>query len=79
MPCDPRYTTLAASPKLVISGISGRFRGLWSTIFGYRVDFNDMLPPVHDSSGIAKTRDFGHFWPFSWAIVHGFRVPGGFR
>ena len=28
MPRDPRYMTLAASSKLVISGISGRFRGL---------------------------------------------------
>ena len=36
-------------------------------------------PPVHDSSGIVKTHDFAHFWPFSWAIVHGFQVPGGFR
>ena len=36
-------------------------------------------PPVHDSSGVIKTCDFAHFWPFSWAIVHGFRVPGGFR
>ena len=24
-------------------------------------------PPVHDSSGIVKTRDFGHFAPFSWS------------
>ena len=30
------------------------------------------LTPVHESSGILKTRDFEHFWPFSWAIVHGF-------
>ena len=36
-------------------------------------------PPVHDYSGIVKTRDFSHFWPLSWAIVHGFRVPGEFR
>ena len=26
MPCDPRYMTLAASSKLVISSISSRFR-----------------------------------------------------
>ena len=38
MPREPRYMTLAASTKLVISGI---------------------------------------FWPFSWAIVLGFRVEGG--
>ena len=37
------------------------------------------VPPIHDTSGIIKTRDFGHFWPFSWAIVHGFRVLRGFR
>ena len=34
MPRDPRYTTLAASSKLVISCISGRFRGLQSMFLG---------------------------------------------
>ena len=72
MPRDPRYTTLAASSKLVISSISGRFRGLQSTFLGSREDFGAPRPPVHDSSGIVLTRDFKHFWPFSWAIVHGF-------
>ena len=28
MACDPRYTTQAVPSKLVISGISARFRGL---------------------------------------------------
>ena len=28
LPCNPRYTTLAASTKLVFSSISCRFRGL---------------------------------------------------
>ena len=79
MPRDPWYTTLTAWTKLVIWGISGRFRGLQSTIFGSREDFDDPWPLVHDSNGMVKTRDFGHFWPFSWAIVHGFWVPGGFR
>ena len=79
MPCDPRYTTLTASSKLVISGISGRFRGLQSMVFGSREDFDASCPPVHDSRGIVKTRDFGHFWQFSWVIVHGFWIPGGFR
>ena len=36
-------------------------------------------PLVQDASGIVKTRDFEHFWPFLWAIVHGFLVLGEFR
>ena len=79
MPRDPLYRTLAASSKLVISSIPGHFRGLQSTVFGSREDFDAPSPPVHDSSGIIKTRDFEHFWPFSWAIVRGLWVPGGFR
>ena len=39
-PRDPRYTTLAASSKLMILSIFGRFRGLYSTIFGSREDFD---------------------------------------
>ena len=76
---DPWYMTLGATSKLVILGISGRFRGLKSTIVRSRQDFDAPCPPIHDSSGIVKTCDFEHFWPFSWAIVHGFRVPGGFQ
>ena len=64
MPCYPRYTILAASSKLVISGISGRFRGLQSMIFGSREDFDALCPPVPVSSGIIKTRDFGHLGRF---------------
>ena len=26
-----------------------------------------------------KTHDFGHFWPFSWAIAHSFWLQGGFN
>ena len=36
MPCDPLYTTIEASEKLVISAIFGRFRGLEPTICGPR-------------------------------------------
>ena len=42
MPCDPQYTTLAARAKLVISSISGRFRGLYPMIFGSWEDFVDL-------------------------------------
>ena len=34
MPCDPRYTTIEASAKCVISTIFYRFCGLPSTICG---------------------------------------------
>ena len=27
-------------------------------------------PPLHDYRGSGKTRDFGHFLPFSWVITH---------
>ena len=40
MPRDPRYTNLEASSKLMISGISGLFRGLQSTFLGSREDFD---------------------------------------
>ena len=40
MPRDTRDTTLVASSKLMISDISGRFRGLKSTIFVSREDFD---------------------------------------
>ena len=36
-------------------------------------------PRGHDYNGIIKTRDFAYFWLFSWAILHRFWVPGGFR
>ena len=70
MPRDPRYTTVAASSKLVISTIlvvfvSPRFSGPG------RISM-PRDPPLHDYSGIVKTHDFEHLWPFSLAIVHGF-------
>ena len=40
MPCDPVYTNLAGSAKLVISTIPGCFHGLELTIFGSREDFD---------------------------------------
>jgi hypothetical protein len=40
MPRDPRYMTLAASSKLVISGLFGLFRGLLSTVYGFLDDFD---------------------------------------
>ena len=40
MPSDPRYKTLATSSKLVLSGISVRFRELQSTFLGSREDFD---------------------------------------
>ena len=40
MPCDPKYTTIEGSAKLVFSSISGCFRGLEPTIFGSREDFD---------------------------------------
>ena len=33
----------------------------------------------HDFHEIVKTRDFGNFWPFSWAIAHVFGVQVGFK
>ena len=80
MPRDPRYTTQAASAKLMISAISAVF-------VGYNPQFSApwrILVPCDTryttlASGIGKTRDFGHFWPFSWVTTHSFQVPGGFR
>ena len=61
MPADLWYTTLAALAKLMISAVSGRFRGLGPTIFGSREDFDALGTPIHDSSDIGETRDIGHF------------------
>ena len=33
-----------------------------------------LTPDAPDCSGIVKTRDLEHFWPFSWAIVHSFQI-----
>ena len=40
MPCDPRYTTLDRSAKLVFLAISGRFRWLEPMIFESRDNFD---------------------------------------
>jgi hypothetical protein len=34
--------------------------------------FNGPWALEHDSGDIVKTRDFGHFWPFSWSIANFF-------
>ena len=70
MPCDPLYTTIEAPTKLLISAIFGRFCGLEPTICGPRRISMHCDPPVHDYRDIGKTRDFGHFSPYSWAITH---------
>ena len=44
MACDPRYTTLALTSKLLFLGISGRFRVLQSMVFGSREDFDTRDP-----------------------------------
>ena len=51
----------------------------YSSRFGVRVELND--PGPHNTSFIKsyKTRDFGHFWPFSWAIAHRFGVRAEFK
>ena len=36
-------------------------------------------PPVQGNFKFEKTREFCHFWPFSWAIAHGFWLPGRFQ
>ena len=35
--------------------------------------------PWYTTLVASPKRDFRHFWPFSWAILHVFWVPGGFR
>ena len=76
---DPRYPTLAASSKLVLSGISIRFRELQSTFLGSREDFDAPGPPVQNSSGIVKTRAFQAFLAVFVGYSPCFWGPGGFR
>ena len=73
MPSDPWYTTLATSAKLMLSAISAVF-------VGYNPQFSGpgrilvSCDPRYTTlaSGIGKTRDFGHFWLFSWVTTHVF-------
>ena len=65
--------------KLVISGISGRFRVLLHTGLGSDVDLNGPGPSHMIFTKTYKTLDFSHFRPFSWAIAHGFGVRRGFK
>ena len=73
MPCDPKYTTIEGSAKLVFSAISRLFSWVITHDFESQEDFDALRPPVHNSRGIGKTRDFGHFWPFLCVIAHDFR------
>ena len=36
-------------------------------------------PRVRENWDVLKTRQFGHFWPFSWAIEHSFWVRTRFQ
>ena len=33
-------------------------------------------PPVYGNLEVVKIREFCHFWPFSWVILHCFFTPG---
>ena len=63
----------------MIQAISGRFRGLYHTVLGSGVDLNGSDPVTRVSYNRKKIRDSDHFWPFSWAIAHGFGVRGGLK
>ena len=54
MPCDPLYTTIEASAKLVISAIFCRFHGLHPTFCGPGRILMPYDPPLHDCRGIGK-------------------------
>ena len=76
MPRDPRYTTLPASSKLVIRAFLAVFVGYSPRFSGPGRISMPRDPPVHDSSGIVKTRDFAHFWLFSLGYSPTFLGPG---
>ena len=76
---DPVTRVSRNRKKLVIQAIFGRFRGLKHIVLGSRVDLNGLGPRNTSFTKSEKPRDFGHFWPFSWAIAHGFGVRGGFK
>ena len=70
MHCDPLYTTIEASTKLVISAVFWCFVGynprfVVPGVFSMHGD-----PPLHDYRGIDKTHNFSPFLPFSWVITH---------
>ena len=69
---DPPYTVIWKSTKLVNFVISCSFHGLLRTVLGSGDYFNGPWPLVHGNLEVDKTREFCHFWTFSWAIAHCF-------
>ena len=75
---DPWYTPIEQSPKHVVSVTTGHIRGPYRTIFRPGDDSRGSSHPVHEYREILKNRSFEQFWPFLWAITHGFGVLEGF-
>ena len=65
MPCDPRYTTIEASTKLVILAIFGRFRGLYNPRFvvpgGFRFTVTPRCTTNEASAKFVISTIFGRF------------------
>ena len=55
------------------------FMGNSTQFFWLRDDFDGSCPPVHENWDDVKTRRFGHFWLFSWAIAHSFWLQRHFQ
>ena len=73
-PRDPRYTVIWKSTKLVNFVISTIFMGYSIRLLAPVTIYTACDPPVQGNLEVDKTREFCHFWPFSWAVSHGFGI-----
>jgi hypothetical protein len=71
-----QYIFERCDQKLIIFAFLGRFHELLPTVLGFRGDLQGRWHSVHFLEGWPKTHPFCVLGPFSWAIVHSFRVLG---
>ena len=48
------------------------FVGYSTQVFWLRGRLQRLVPRLHETWDVVKTRRFGHFWLFPWAIAHKF-------
>ena len=69
---DPRYKVIWKSTHFVNFVISGHFHGLERSGLASGMISTARDPLVHGNLEVDKTREFCHFWSFSWATAHCF-------
>ena len=76
---DPGYTKIGRRQNLLIWSFLAVFVG-YSTQFLAPGTISTASDPEYTKIEMSsKTRRFGHFWPFLWAITHSFWLRGLFQ